>query len=405
MHAALQTTEDAVSTLTRPRAALSARAVALLAALTLLATGLSLIVIAPAHAAAEPAFVSAKFTKAGDPSAKAINDRFDQIKVTYDQGIACPASDLRKTAEFKAQFTYGAATSKGITGCGDGQPAVVRLLFAAGTVKGGNVEDLEYNHGDAQYRMRSTETDPATGEPVDAKNPDSVSVGGLSMSIENLKVDEGAGNARVTVRLSAVNDNDVAAKASYRTVAGTATAGADYTETTGVVKVLPGQATAKIVVPLRDDKLDERAETFTVELSKPVKVVFGRKAATVTIADDDPAPVLVVHDAKRKEGDKGDRNKARFVVELDRRSGKRVTFDWKTKLIDGKNAASAGDFIENAGSRAIKAGKTAVAVKVTIRGDNSVEPNERFALVVSNVKKARSTKADRRATGRILNDD
>ena len=82
---------------------------------------------------------------------------------------------------------------------------------------------------------------------------------------------------------------------TYATVSGTATAGADFTVTTGTLNWASGDTSARtITVPILQDTILEGNESFTVTLSNPVGgVSIGAlngttTAATVTITDDEP---------------------------------------------------------------------------------------------------------------------
>lgn len=73
----------------------------------------------------------------------------------------------------------------------------------------------------------------------------------------------------------------------YRTVAGTAKAGADYTAKRGRLIFRRGQRKKSISVRVLDDTLDEPNETFRMRISA-VKRRLKAKSATATIVDDDP---------------------------------------------------------------------------------------------------------------------
>jgi len=77
---------------------------------------------------------------------------------------------------------------------------------------------------------------------------------------------------------------------TYATVNGSATAGSDYTSTTGTLTWQAGETGLKtFTVPVLTDSAAEGPETFTVNLSNPTGgVVIGSPGTvTVTIADDD----------------------------------------------------------------------------------------------------------------------
>ena len=92
--------------------------------------------------------------------------------------------------------------------------------------------------------------------------------------------------ARFTVTLSEASASDVLV--SYRTMAGSATPGADFTTTNGVLTFAGGSVVQTIQVPVRPDPDVEPAETFAVELFAPANADLAVPVGTGTIFDDDP---------------------------------------------------------------------------------------------------------------------
>ena len=97
------------------------------------------------------------------------------------------------------------------------------------------------------------------------------------------------------VFLTAVRTGDVSQTVSvdYSTRNGSATAGADFTATSGTLQFAAGQTRQTVSVSLLNDAVAEAEEAFTVGLSNPqgVNAQLGSTATTsVTIADDDSAP-------------------------------------------------------------------------------------------------------------------
>jgi hypothetical protein len=78
---------------------------------------------------------------------------------------------------------------------------------------------------------------------------------------------------------------------SFATADGTATAGADYTATSGKVTIAKGKTSGRIKVHIIDDNIDEPTETFAVNLSHPKGATLKTKSVTGRIFDDDVAPV------------------------------------------------------------------------------------------------------------------
>ena len=91
---------------------------------------------------------------------------------------------------------------------------------------------------------------------------------------------------------------------SYATVDGTATAGDDYTPTSGMLTFeVDGDRTQYVRVPTLDDDIAEETETFTVQLSAPSGATLADGGTgTGTITDNDEAPTITIGDARVTEG-------------------------------------------------------------------------------------------------------
>ena len=77
----------------------------------------------------------------------------------------------------------------------------------------------------------------------------------------------------------------------YATADGTATAGADYTASSGKLTFTPGQTARTVSVAVLDDVHDDDGETLTLALSNPTGGTWIRDAsATGTIENSDPMP-------------------------------------------------------------------------------------------------------------------
>ncbi len=95
----------------------------------------------------------------------------------------------------------------------------------------------------------------------------------------------------VSLSVHRVGSATTAASVNWATVAGTATAGADFTAGSGTLNWAIGDTAVKTInVTILQDSLLESAETFTVVLSAPVNTIVGGGAGTSTIVirDDEP---------------------------------------------------------------------------------------------------------------------
>ena len=78
------------------------------------------------------------------------------------------------------------------------------------------------------------------------------------------------------------------ASVDYATSDDTATAGADYTATSGTLIFEVGEVHKRISVPVIDDSDEDSGETFTLTLSNPINAFVGDATATGTIYNHDP---------------------------------------------------------------------------------------------------------------------
>ena len=106
----------------------------------------------------------------------------------------------------------------------------------------------------------------------------------------NYSVNENQGTASITVTRTGGSDGAVAV--NYATSNSTATAGSDYTATSGTLNFAAGETSKTITVPIIDDTAVEGNETVNVTLSSPTGgATLGSPAsASLTIVDNDSPP-------------------------------------------------------------------------------------------------------------------
>ena len=127
-------------------------------------------------------------------------------------------------------------------------------------------------------------------DPVGTTITDATGVGtieadampGLSIA-DAAPVAEG-GEATFTVSLSPASSESVTV--AYATQDGTAVAGSDYTAASGTLEFEPGVTSHTIRVAVLNDTTVEPTETFTVELSDPVRATLADGTGVGTITDD-----------------------------------------------------------------------------------------------------------------------
>ena len=105
------------------------------------------------------------------------------------------------------------------------------------------------------------------------------------MSINDVTAaNENAANSTFTVTLSAAAGRDVTV--GYSTSNGTATAGADYTATSGTLTISAGATSATFTVAVLADSLDEANETVIVTLSSASNATISDATGTLTITNE-----------------------------------------------------------------------------------------------------------------------
>ncbi|WP_425584668.1 Calx-beta domain-containing protein, partial [Viridibacterium curvum] len=215
-----------------------------------------------------------------------------------------------------------------------------------------------------------------------------------------MTVNEAAGTATFTVTLSAASGQTVTV--GYNTSNGTATAGSDYTGTTGTLTFAPGVTTQTITVPITNDTVYEIAETFNVNLVTPTNATISDALGIGTIRDDgtgpggsdDDIPTLAVSSPTVLEN----AGFAQFTVSLTNPTTTATTVS--LALANGTATGTGTDYGSgtatnlqvstdggttwtNATSATIAAGSTSVLVRTPITEDAIAESAENFTLTAT----------------------
>lgn len=175
----------------------------------------------------------------------------------------------------------------------DFQPTRGRLTFAAASAAAQTIEVTVIDDDVAEPaetltvrlsepRGATLRVAAATGTIIDDDGPP-------VLAIASARARESDGSLLLEVTLQPESGHTVTV--SYATADATATAGADYTETSGTLTFDPGVVTRTISVPILQDDVDEgEQETFSVTLLDPVNATLADATAIGTITDDDGTP-------------------------------------------------------------------------------------------------------------------
>ena len=227
--------------------------------------------------------------------------------------------------------------------------------------------------------------------------------------VDSPSVAENAGSLTFTVTLGTPGDDR--AEFEYETADGSATAGDDYTATSGTLTFRPGEsATQTVRVPISNDSLDELAETFTLRISGQQNVFVT--SGTGTIIDDDGPPTLSVTPATADED--AANGQIEFTVTLAGASSQLVTVAYATSVVVGDTATEGAacntgvDYTGTFGNLDFQAGQAgSQTVSVPICDDSLYEGNETFTLTLSNAVNAEFSgqATSVTATGTIVDDE
>ncbi len=208
-----------------------------------------------------------------------------------------------------------------------------------------------------------------------------------SFSVDDVTVNEAAGTLTFTVTKTGATA--LASSVDYATADGTATAGADYTATSGTLSFLAGETSKTVSVAITNDNLFELSEAFSLNLSNASNAVIADGPGIGTIKDDgtgsggtdDDRPSFSVDDVTVNEA----AGTLTFTVTKTGATALASSVDYATA--DGTATAGA-DYTAASGTLNFLAGETSKTVSVAITNDNVFELSEAFSLNLSNASNA-----------------
>src|SRR5439155_988190 len=142
----------------------------------------------------------------------------------------------------------------------------------------------------------------------------------------------------------------------------------------------PGETTKRIPVAVNGDLTFEVNETFFVNLSAPSHATIGNGKGTGTITNDDGVPSISISDVTVTEGNSGT-TPAVFTVSLSNPSSQTIMVAFATA--DG-TSHSGSDYVASNGTVVFAPGRTTKSITVQVNGDTTNEPDEIFAVNLTN---------------------
>ena len=222
------------------------------------------------------------------------------------------------------------------------------------------------------------------------------------VSVSNFTIPEGDYGDRVLSAPVTLSQTSPLPVTVAWTLAHGTTDSSDVSLTSGKLVIPAGSTTGSVSFHQYADGTVEPDETFTITLASAHNALISHATTTATITNDDPV-VAGVHwmigDTWVREGTSSTRD-TMFQLVLSTPSQVTVKVDWTVVLL----TANAQDLNVVGGTVKLKPGKMGLELRVPIKGDATVEPDETFKIVLSSPTGG-STIADDTGIGTIINDD
>jgi len=217
------------------------------------------------------------------------------------------------------------------------------------------------------------------------------------LRITDVTVTEGnAGTSSATFTISYAGPGTAGVTVDYATADETATAGSDYTATSGTA-ILPGGGCkcTTVNVPVLGDTAAEADETFEVNLSNPVNKTITDGQGIGTITNDDLPNATIDDPAVAENG-----TTLTFTVTLDQAA---ATDSVMTYSSAAGTATDSTDYTGVSGTLTIVAGQTQGTIDVPVLDDSIYEGDE--DLVMNLVTVSGVTVGDAQGDGTITEND
>lgn len=195
-------------------------------------------------------------------------------------------------------------------------------------------------------------------------------------------VTESAGTATINVVRSGLSAFEV--RVNYATTGGSATAGQDYTATSGTLVFGPNETSKSFEVPIIADGINEPPETVNLALSNPVLATLGSPStAVLTIHDSNEAPAVQFSQDTYTVDES--MLTANITVTLNVPKTEDVTVFY---AVQEGTATLGEDFATTGVTLTIPAGQTAGSFSVTLLPDQIDEPDETVILTLTGAEGA-----------------
>ena len=218
-------------------------------------------------------------------------------------GTVTVAMTLSETVPYEVSFSVETEDGDAIAGNDYIQVPKQTLTIPANTPQTTLTINLQNDLAQEEtetFQVRISDLDGARlGNRTDTSNTGTVTITDSDAPVQAgtlqvlpAEVGEGSGNATVTVVTG--GNSAVEITFDFTLVAGTATAGADFSAVSGSGSIAAGASSTTISIPVAEDTLDEPNESFSVIVTPTAGLSSGLNVAlqpvNVTIIDNDDAP-------------------------------------------------------------------------------------------------------------------
>jgi hypothetical protein len=351
---------------------------------------------------------------------------FNPTSVTQaegDSGATLYTFTVARMGGTTGDLTFSGTISPGTTDAADFTGGVVPTTFS-GVILAGQTSATVTVSIAGDVVIEGNESFQLTLTSVDNKSVAAPSIGANATATGNITNDDtpslsitdvtqSEGNAGTVTYTFTVNLSKAAPSGGVTfdiaTADGSGTAGSDYVarSLTGQT-IAQGQTSYTFDVTVNGDTTFEPNEVFLVNVTSVSGATVGDGQGTGTITNDDAAPVgaFAIDDVSLSEGNSGS-TPFTFTVTRTGGSAGAATVDYEIVALGGSGVANSADFVAGTvftGTLSFADGETSKTITRNVQGDTTPEPNETFAVNLSNATGG-ATISDSSGTGTINNDD
>jgi glucose/arabinose dehydrogenase len=227
--------------------------------------------------------------------------------------------------------------------------------------------------------------------------------GTLQLSSATYSVNENGGFA--TIAVTRTGGSDGAVSVNYATSNGTATAGNDYTATSGTLQFAAGEVSKTFTVPIMNDTIVEGNETVIITLSNPTggATLGNQTTGVLTILDDDVASQpgsLRLSSGAYSVNENG----GTLTITVTRTGGSSGAVSVNYATANG-TATAGSDYVATNGTLHFANGETSKTFTIAVIDDSVVEGNETFQLSLTSPTGGATLASPSTATVTITDND